>query len=356
MASMDSSKIAYLIGAGATKGELDLQGIEADPTMAGINRSIFSMSDKTKGPYSKMVKKLRISETQDVEFMMSLFEAVPEKYRKEFSEVSKELRLLVRRYINSQILEKGVRARLSSTLLHLHKTYPDSMGKTGEELLGVITTNYDSIWDMAFVQVHESLNCVLPFRSKEFEMKESTPPLLKLHGSFNWKVLKAQKDTIQISSEFEAKEPQSHKPAWVPPSTYKNPAQGTFTPIWDKARELLVQCNVLRVIGSSLRTEDIALISLIFTSQMRAKDPFTIEFILPDTVTRGDNVWKGIIQRLPFLRKPVSLSELPVFEVGDEPGSNPYKYWLDKKIREIEKKDSKLTTDKIIINNLYGGN
>jgi hypothetical protein len=145
----------------------------------------------------------------------------------------------------------------------------------------------------------------------------------------------------------------------LPPSSLKNPSEKkVFLDLWKRARKMLIDCDILRVIGSSLSDHDIALLSLLLCSLSKSKEQFTVELIIPEKEALGNDKTQtpGIIQRLHFIRKPVNLSALDIFEKGDIPESitNPYHYWIDKKVRQIEKNTGK-DADKFILDRI-GGN
>ena len=53
--------------------------------------------------------------------------------------------------------------------------------------------------------------------------------------------------------------------------------------------DLLTDCTTLRVIGSSRRSEDFALLSLMFTSQIQSLNNFKIELIVKDEDATGSD-------------------------------------------------------------------
>lgn len=268
--------IAYLIGAGATQGELDYNNINADTSMQGISDNVLKMSKKAGAEYYNLVQDFSLPPKQDIELTISLFESFTSESTA-FKGVHKELRELFRKYLITEIYKKNFTPRLSCSLLYLHKKYGKYMGENGEQLLGILTTNYDSILDKAFMNLYKSLNCGCKFISEDYKMDSTIPPLLKLHGSFNWKITQY----LEVSKQFEKLSYLDDYSGWIPPSVYKKPSAELFQDIWNKSKQVLENCEVLRVIGSSLRNEDWCLIALIFTSQISRKkltgDAFTIE-------------------------------------------------------------------------------
>lgn len=356
-------KIAYLLGAGATQAEINFLGIGVDITVAGINRNIIAISKRRNGSYSKLLDRLGMPGDLDVEQIMSLFE-VYEKHKTSFYyKVYMELRKLYRNYLVSQIcINKRITPRLLSTLLYLDKNFGRYMGERGEEILGIMTTNYDSLAEESFKAVYNGVNYGFVFDATDYKMIRSPFPLLKLHGSFNWKV---SRGNLKVSKIFERRATENSNCCWMPPSVYKKPSEYKkkskygmiFSKIWARAEQILTECDILRVVGSSLRNEDWSLISLIFNSRIKSRSGFEIELVIPDDDATGEqsNNRFALMQRLKFLGGLKNLYVLPVYERGDFVGDNVFRYWLDKKILEAEAKNNRIVSDEFISRNFKGG-
>ena len=334
-------KVVYLLGAGAIKGEMSYQGIESDITMKGIGENVLRLSKENNGKYWQMHENFSIPEAQDIELIMSLLEGYTEEKSSGFKDVYNELRGLFRTYLITQITNRGVGPKIHRSLLYLHKNYGDDMGEAGEEMTGVLTINYDSVVDEAFRMVHQGINYGYDFQSNDYRSDETIPPLLKLHGSFNWKV---EGNKLIVSRDFERGGYEDIYSGWIPPSVYKRPPGEIFPRIWDRAAKLIMDCDILRIVGSSLRNEDFALLSLIFTSQLKSGSIFNIELILPDRDAIGEEVTLegmepvvGIMPRLKFLGKMQNFSALPVFQKESYIAGNIFYSWVLMKLREIER-------------------
>jgi hypothetical protein len=148
-------------------------------------------------------------------------------------------------------------------------------------------------------------------------------PLLKLHGGFD---LKYRNKKLPI----------------INPGINKNYLELPYNFIWGRALELLIECDILRVIGCSLSQNDVGLIDLLFKAHLVRNQPLRIQLIdfdlpnnrikenygfLPKIETASD-IEKGLISD-PAIEKP---------DIG-----NPFKIWLKAKIektfndKEIEK-------------------
>lgn len=345
-------KVVYLLGAGAIKGEMSHQGIESDITMKGIGENVLKLSEEKSGEYWKIHENFSLPEDQDIELMMSLLEGFTEAESSGFKGVCNELRQLFRIYLITQIIGKGTSPKIHSSLLHLHKNYGDNMGEAGEEITGVLTINYDSVVDEAFCMVHGGINYGCKFESDTYQANETIPPLLKLHGSFNWKV---EGDKLIVRRNFENKEYEDDCSGWIPPSVYKRPPGALLPRIWDRAAKLITDCDILRIVGSSLRNEDFALLSLIFTSQLKSEKIFSIELIVPDKDAIGEETAveeavpvKGIMQRLKFLGKVRNFSALPLFREESYIAENIFYSWVLMKLREIERNRGRSLGDDFI--------
>ena len=301
------------------------------------------MSKDIGGKYSKLLGEFSIPVDQDVEWMMSLLEGFSKPEDSHFSDVYIEIRKFFREYILSQIAGNEIQPNLISTLLYLNKEYGKNMGKSGEEIIGILTTNYDSLIEEACARIYGCLNVGYSFKSSDYN-KNNIFPLLKLHGSFNWRI---KRNRLEISKKFEHSSFKEQE-GWIAPSVYKRPPGAVFPKIWKTAKLVLTKCDVLRVIGSSLRNEDWALISLIFSSQICRKPIFEIELVIPEKAARGDGLSMGVIGRLKFLGKMRSLTRLPIYGEGDSPGDNVFHYWIQKNVDKIRGKNNKINDDKLV--------
>jgi len=341
------NKIVYLTGAGATKGEMAFKGLEADTSMTGISENVYTMSKDADGSYGKLVDDLGLQlQEQDIELIMSLFESYLDLEDKKLSRINAEMRKLFRRYLISQITDQINVPQLLTSLIHLHEKYDKSIGENGEKVLGFLTINYDNLLEDAFYRVYGRLNLGGSFESEQYQFSDEVIPVLKLHGSFNWQI---QEKTILVAESIEQKEDNN---GWIPPSVYKKPAGNiVFQSIWKQAKNLLTDCDILRVIGSNLRNEDWSLISLLFTSQIESKKVFEVELIVPNESAVGTEREKGIIERLGFLGKMKPPSLLPIFaEMIEE--ENIFRSWLNNTATWISQKDPTIFEDRTIIENL----
>ncbi len=351
-------KVVYLTGAGAICAEMEHQGIESNLSMRGIGSTVSRMSESRKGPYSILRKNFSIPQDQDIEVILSLLEGHKGLDLSPFKTVCPELRQLFREYLLTEINGKSLVPKIHNSLLHIHNKYGPNMGENGESLLGILTLNYDSILDAAFHDIYGIIDYGYITTPPQEKPHSKVPLLLKMHGSFNWCI---EKDELAVSGKFEQLDYKDKCTGWMPPSVYKKPHEKVFPELWEKASNLLTECDVLRVLGCSLRSEDFALISLIFSAQVMSK-PFRIELIVPDTEVlgrEGDAVNPspkvGMMQRLPFLGNMQNLSSLTEYKEDSYRSQNPLKSWVLMKLAQIEKNIGHSLDDELINSNLMLG-
>lgn len=261
-------KVAYLFGAGASQGELSQNGILRSILMPDIAYEI-SRKIREKNMESLADVSNDLVSGVDIEHLITLYEA---SGTREHNEIAKALKTLFREKIQERIAELGGSffPTLFASLIDMH-----SIAGLDEELVLILTTNYEDLIEKAMQHVKGGINYSIKTISKDsyYCVKEDTIPILKLHGSFNWK----NEFPIIIQSEIEEEE----DVIWIPPGVVKRRDYYPFNVIWGKARELL-ECDILRVIGSSLSRNDWELVSLIYTTQQLRTDgkpPYTIELI-----------------------------------------------------------------------------
>jgi hypothetical protein len=353
-------KVAYLFGAGSTNGELRKQGFFEKTLLKDLCSQIQDISETEGGKYDQICSSMGIPPNQDIETMISLFES-GSKIHDDFKPIVRELRRLYRLVLVRKIASNEVEPLIGSTILRLHSRYSQLLGDNGEELIGVLTLNNDSLLDQAFnfKQTYNGLNYSCPFTSKEFKSKKSSPVFLKLHGSFNWRIDLTSR--LSVSRKFESGKARNFS-GWIAPSFFKTPYQDQiFTRIWKVAENTLANCDVLRIVGCSLRKEDIHVLSLLFRSQFKAvlagKKPYQIELITSLKSIQGSRYEPGIIQNIRFLSKPKGPNQLYALkEDFDKRQENMYNYWVDKMVSWVDKKGANIQNDNFIQSTFYRGN
>ena len=227
------------------------------------------------------------------------------------------------------------------------------MGQEGEKLGGLLTTNYESLLDEACAIVHGSIDYGHGYHSDDYKYPTSAGlPLLKLHGSFNWRI-ESNDETLHVARRFEERDEADDLSGWIPPSVYKRPSGEVLGAIWESAAATLSNCDILRVIGNSLRNEDSSLLSLIFASQVNRRKGFNIELIIPPDEARGIDPQEGIINRLSFLGSMKPLDDTSAYDADLVQNDNIFYSWLLMKLKEAELNRGAEIDDRSIAESLH---
>jgi hypothetical protein len=290
------NKIVYLFGAGASQGEFS----HYDPSIRVL------MQDIVDG-ISRRIKKENIEslldvnneltiEGIDVEHLITLYES---SGTQKHSAIARELKKLFREEIQLRIksLSESFSPILFASLIEMH-----AIRNFNEELVAILTINYEDLIERAMQKVKGGINYLMRVNNKHnsYRVKKQSIPILKLHGSFNWK----NEYPIVLSDRIEHEE----DVLWIPPGVVKRREYYPFSLIWGRAKELL-ECNILRIIGCSLSRNDWDLISLLYTTQKLRTDgkSYKIELVdSPATCERIKETYKYLnistILDIPIVR------------------------------------------------------
>jgi len=349
-------KVVYLLGAGSTQSEINFQGKDSKTTMSEISKGVLKMSRRGSGLFYKLSqnKDFPLIKDQDIEKLMSLFQGYDDELA-DYKKVYEEIRKLFRDYLIKQITKKKIKPHILNSLLYAYKNYDRYIGENGEKLMAVLTTNYDTLLDYSFDKVFDSINLGFSFTSEKYKLKEDIPLLLKLHGSFNWEIKDYE---LCVHDDTTLRNIKVGNKGWLPPSVYKKPQLDLYKAIWSKAKKALIECDVLRVIGCSLRNEDISLLSLIFTSQLskfrntKNNKTFNIEFIDFEDSIVGNEKKEGVLQRLPFLANASPFDSILYYDKDMDDGHNPFNSWVKMLVKNISLRNNSIYEDEFIIENL----
>lgn len=300
-------KVAYLFGTGASQGELSYSGALKRILMQDIADAIaLKMS---KDPDTRLAEvRNNLAEGVDIEHVITLYEA---SGTRDHIEVARRLKTLFRKEIQDRVHELGdsFTPVLFGALIDMH-----SINSLDEQLVAILTTNYEDLVDKAMQAVEGGINYLIRTVTSDsyYCLKEDCVPILKLHGSFNWK----NEYPITIQKDIEDEE----DVIWIPPGVVKKRQYYPFDVIWGKARELL-ECDTLRIIGSSLSRNDWELVSLVHTTQKLRTDhkpPYTIEIIdYPDVCEKIKEQYRYLnmktILEIPEVREYLVRTYLPAY-------------------------------------------
>lgn len=311
-------KIAYLFGAGATHAEL--ANLEKDPSAKFEETSgllIKNVSDRVIEKARHDINYLKdiemvsnVTGSLNIELLISLIE---NSRIRESGQKTSYLKDLVKKDITAILTKPKLnRFYLHRALLELHK---HEKVKKKEELLGLISLNYDTVLDEAYKTIHrKSPNYFFTLNEKD---QNNKLPLLKLHGSFDW-------DDVEIRGRTRSIE-------IIPMGANKNILHIPYNFIWSRAQELLIQCDILRVVGCSLSQNDIHLIDLLFKAHLERGRAFEIQIISPE------DTGQQIQDNYGFFPKIKRLTEIESSLIPMGSPLNAFKVWLAYKGRRMLK-------------------
>lgn len=131
-----------------------------------------------------------------------------------------------------------------------------------EDIVGILTLNYEDLLERGVQKIKNRIDYSIRMISDHSFLKIKNDfgfPILKLHGSFNWK----NESPIRLTDDDRLK---AEDVLWIPPGVEKRRENYPFSILWGRAREIL-HCDILRVIGCSLNRNDWQLVSLLHTTQ-----------------------------------------------------------------------------------------
>jgi hypothetical protein len=240
-------KVAYLIGAGATHAELTevVSGLTSDDKvqrklgllMSHVSARVMSEA-RLKPDFLEDLEFLEppnkpesvepatgVTGAMNIELLISLIENG--KIRR-WDRKTRLLKRLVQKDIEARLTrERKKRFYLHKALFELHEHLKV---QDAEELLGIISLNYDNVLDEAYKEFYGKPNYCLSLDGEARSLKEI--PLLKLHGSFNWKRgvrMRGQRRGVEI----------------IPLGSNKNYLHAPYNFIWTRALEVLIGCDSL---------------------------------------------------------------------------------------------------------------
>lgn len=275
----NKNKVVYLFGAGASQGEFSYYGSPERILMADIVDGITRRIVREHIESLLDVNNELTIEGIDVEHLITLYES---SGTQKHSEIAKGLKRLFREVIQAKIssLGESFSPTLFASLIEMH-----SIRDLNEELVAILTINYEDLIELAMQFVMNGINYQIKVISRHstYHVKNTSIPILKLHGSFNWK----NEYPIVVADNIENED----DILWIPPGVVKRREYYPFSLIWGRAKELL-ECNILRVIGCSLSRNDWELISLLYTTQKLRTDGKSYKIELIDAPAKCEEIKK----------------------------------------------------------------
>lgn len=354
--SMQKTKVVYLLGSGATHAEKEFQsGVEWDKIrryqQGLLNRDVskrvitnmepgflkkYGMEDMVGSTDEKIDEKKRamfelskLSEELDIEFLITLIDELEGNSSKDDSKQLKG------RYAHEimdklQTMGEDFKPSLHLAMLEYHNLYAEK-----EELLGILTLNYDSVLEDAIMSVGKKVNFGVRCETEGGGTGGPSDEILvlKLHGSFNWRWdEEKRKITIVEDDNWEDS-------LWIGPSVTKIYSKYPYSLIFGKAKELLLECDELRIVGCSLSRNDLGILTLLFSSQKPKnlnggnKEGYKIELI--STYDGYGNITKRLDYALNFK---------DYFYGKKHAAENAFHTWLVEKAKDLKREfgDEKL--------------
>ncbi len=351
-------KVVYLLGAGATQAEVNLKDNTILILMDNIREGILKKIVKNKIKGLSEVKNELAREGTDVEHLITLYESTG-IYKHDV--ISKKLKELFMQEIQEKIKKLGsdYTPRLLPALIDMYE-----ISALDEELLGIITLNYEDLLERAMQRVKGSVDYSIKIENNHsyFKIVRQTAPLLKLHGSFNWK----NEFPVALVDEYKIKHPEDV--LWIPPGVEKKREKYPFNILWGRAREIL-DCDILRIIGCSLSRNDWQLISLLYITQQLTtnKKEYIIELIDYSDVGReisqnypylSFRIISDIIEVRNYLIKSFATApkgedklSLAIEELLTNRRNNVFDIWLKAKGSDLKEQNRDITTPTKIFEN-----
>lgn len=317
----EPKKVVYLLGAGATHAELaNLDGSLIDKGRGLLIRHVSArVIEKARRDPKYRADVELVSGTSgslNIELLISLIEN-SKIHGWEYK--TRRLKNLVKEDIENILIEGRTRRfYLHKGLLEFHQ-HPQT--STKEKLIGLISLNYDNILDRAYKEWFGGPNYCF---SLERDAQSVRPiPLLKLHGSFNWRSQRVRGRIRNIEI--------------IPMGSNKTYLHAPYIFIWNRALEILIECDTLRVIGCSLSQDDAHLIDLLFKAHLERDEAFDIEII------NSDQGGEGIKKNYGFLPGIKTLTKIEGNLIPEADPLNPFKTWLKYKSIAMLKGDVERT-------------
>ncbi|MFH0766828.1 MAG: SIR2 family protein, partial [Bacillota bacterium] len=225
-------KIVYLFGTGVTQAEIKLKGGTSGVLMRDVKDEILRKIEKDKIKNLVDIRNELTSEYADVEHLITLYEStgIPKHER-----IAKHLKRLFKEVVQERT--NKLKPTLLLALIDMHE-----IQKLNEELVGILTLNYEDMLEQAIQDVKGGINYSIDisYTKNSYLQKREIFPLLKLHGSFNW----ANEFPITLTNDKKTKD--TDHALWIPPGVEKRKERYPFSIIWGRAKEIL-NCDVLRV-------------------------------------------------------------------------------------------------------------
>lgn len=260
MVDKNKKSIVYLFGSGSTQAEVSLHNNTIKLLARDIAEGILNKITRKRIKYLYKIKNDLADPNIDIEQLITLYDSAGNrKYRR----IAYGLKKLYKDEIETRLNLLGSKKapfspKMLAALIDMYE-----IKEIDEKISGIITLNYEDLIEKAIFNVKGCIDYAINFRNKSKQFKQNNTdiksiPLLKLHGSFNWRNEFPVCVVDKIKREDDV--------LWIPPGVEKNKNNYPFSLIWGKAKEML-NCDILRIVGCSLNRNDWQLISLLYSTQ-----------------------------------------------------------------------------------------
>jgi hypothetical protein len=246
-------KVVYLLGSGATQGVVK-HATKRNLRTREIQTYIEEELDKGGGDFSDQIWNEIVKEDRDVEHLITVLD----------SQYKYETANRVRRYYQQAIVD--LTAQLESAIPQNLYTYLADLHLRGrlqniETLSCFLSLNYEDFLERSITSIPgTTVDYIIDHDPKSDEPPTHVIPVLKLHGSFNWKNIRPI-EVVNLGSV------DADSTLWIPPGIDKKRENYPFNLLWGRAAEYVQQADVIRVIGCSLSRNDWSLIPVLYTAQ-----------------------------------------------------------------------------------------
>lgn len=298
------NKVVYLFGAGATHAELknldpDLIEERSGLLIGNVSSRVIERARRDEEYLKEVAMVSGTSGSLNIELLISLIEN-SKIHGWEYK--TDRLKRLVQEDIEEVLSQfRPGRFYLHKALFELHA---HKKTKARESVLGFISLNYDDVLDNAYKKYYGHPNYCFTLDGAP---SSRNVPLLKLHGSFNWRGqnIRGRRRTIEI----------------IPLGSTKTYLHVPYGFIWARALDIIIRCDILRVVGCSLSPNDGHLIDLLFKAHLERGSAFDIEII--SSTAAGDEIKRNY----GFFRGIKTLVDIEN-SIPEEDPANPFKTWL----------------------------
>lgn len=337
-ATIRPKRVVYLWGAGATHAE----GQRLGSTISLLMRDSASQEGISTRILRRTGKRVlssfsgEVVGNVDIEKLISLLVASGNKSHSDLAERMRESYFaeLKASLADAKVLDNP---ELAIQLFQMHGNW--RFRRYTEVLTGVITTNHDGLLQLASQRVFGGVNLGFNFSSADFKRSDATPPILQLHGSFTWQFGTPTKiSRLHRRSQYD-------DTVWIPPTILKESKSFPYNKLSALAYELLVRnCDLLRVVGTSLTQNDWDVLTLIFNAQRHLEigktEPFNIELIMPQEAgeqIKRDCAYLKNVRPIGYLTEGRFNAYKTETISADSDLANPLAYWLSEK-REFHRR------------------